>query len=145
MEVNPVPAGYHTLTPYVLVKGGTPFIDFLKKAFNAKEISKAETPDGTIMNAEIKIGDSMLMLADAAREYAPSQASFYLYVENTDLMYKQAIDAGAVSIMEPADQFYGDRNAGVKDPFGNTWWIATRIEDVSGEEIKKRAEAINKN
>jgi PhnB protein len=141
MEVKPIPSGYHTLTPYILVKGGIAFIDFLKRAFNAREISKSEMQDGTIMNAEIRIGDSMLMLADAVREYTPSQASFYLYVEDTDSVYKQAVEAGAVSLMEPADQFYGDRNAGVKDPFGNTWWIATHIEDVPEEEIKKRAES----
>ncbi len=93
------------------------------------------------MHAQVKIGDSFVMMGEPMGEFQPMPASIYLYVEDTDATYQRALEAGATSIMEPADQFYGDRNAGVKDPFGNLWWIGTHIEDVSPEEIEKRAKA----
>lgn len=140
MPVKPIPEGYHTITPYLMIQDSLKFIDFLRKAFNAKEISKTLTQDGKIMHAEIKIGDSMIMLSEANKQYPAEPVKFYLYVKDTDAAYKQALAAGAVSIMEPANQFYGDRNAGVRDSFGITWWIGTHIEDVSPEEMKKREE-----
>ncbi|MEO8664030.1 MAG: VOC family protein [Ignavibacteria bacterium] len=140
MAVKPIPEGFHTITPYLMIKDAPGFIDFLKKAFNAKEITRANNPDGGIMHAEVKIGDSMIMLTEASEKYPPAHSFYYLYVPDTDAAYKQALEAGAKSEMEPADQFYGDRSAGVKDPYGITWWIGTHIEDVSPEEMKKREE-----
>ena len=109
-----------------------------------KESYRLAGPGGTIMHAELKIGNSMVMLGEATDAHKPMPAKIALYVEDTDAWYKRALTAGAKSLQEPADQFYGDRGAGVTDPAGNQWWIHTRIEDVSPEEIKKRAEAYMK-
>jgi PhnB protein len=144
MTVKPVPDGYHTVTPYLIVPGADKLIDFLKQAFDAKEIQRMAQPDGTVMHAELRIGDSIIMMGDAAGESQQMPGSLHLYMNDTDAIYKRALRAGATSIMEPADQFYGDRMAGVKDAFGNTWWIATHIEDVSPEGMKKRAEDLMK-
>ncbi len=141
MAVNPIPDGFHTVTPYLLVAGVRDLIDFMKKAFGGEELDCMATEDGTVMHAQVKIGDSMIMMGDPRGRCEPTPASLYLYVPDTDAVYRRAIEAGGESVMEPADQFYGDRNAGVKDPFGNTWWMATHIEDVSPEEIRKRAAA----
>ena len=138
MAVKPIPDGFHTVTPYLLVQGVAKLIDFLKQAFDAKEIHRSAMPDGTIMHAEVKIGDSFVMMGEASGQRQPMPGSIYLYVKDTDATYQRALKAGATSVMEPADQFYGDRNAGVKDPVGNSWWIATHVEDVSPEEMKKR-------
>lgn len=140
MSVNPIPEGYHTVTPYLVIKDAQKFITFLQKAFDAVEIERSESAVGKIRHAEIKIGDSMVMITDASEQYTAFPGQFYLYVKDTDTVYKKALAAGAESVMEPADQFYGDRNAGVKDSFGNTWWIGTHIENVSSEEIKIREE-----
>lgn len=94
------------------------------------------------MNAEVRIGDSVVMVSEARSEFKPMPSSIYLYVENTDETYESALQAGGISIMEPEDEFYGDRNAGVKDPTGNHWWIATHQDDVSSEEIDKRVKAL---
>jgi PhnB protein len=110
----------------------------LKQAFEAVEIRFTLHPEGSIMNAEVRIGDSVVMVSEARGEFKPMPSSIYLYVENTDATYKRALQAGGTSMMEPEDQFYGDRNAGVKDPTGNHWWIATHQEDVSPEEMEKR-------
>jgi uncharacterized glyoxalase superfamily protein PhnB len=117
-------------------------IEFLQKAFDAKQTHPATSrPDGTIMHAEVKIGDSHVMMGEPMGDTAPIPGSLYLYVEDVDATYRRAMSAGGISLMEPADQFYGDRNAGVKDQAGNTWWIGTHIEDVSPEELAKRAAA----
>ncbi len=145
MAVKPIPDGFHTITPYLMIKDAPAFIDFVKKAFNAKEISRTNAPDGSIMHGELKIGDSMMMITGASEKFPATSSYYYLYVTNTDEIYKQALNAGATSEMEPADQFYGDRSAGVKDPFGLIWWIGTHIEDVSPEEMKKREEEFMKN
>jgi PhnB protein len=145
MPVKPIPDGYNTITPYLMIKDSPKFIEFLKKAFNAKEISRTATKDGKIMHAEVKIGDSMIMLSEASENYPAEPAKFYLYVNDTDATYKQALTSGATSTMEPANQFYGDRNAGIKDSFGITWWIGTHVEDVSPEEMKKREDEYMKN
>ncbi|HMS64496.1 MAG TPA: VOC family protein [Ignavibacteria bacterium] len=144
MAVNPVPNGYHTITPYLIINEAQKFIDFLIKAFDAVLMDISRTPEGVIRHAEIRIGDSMMMLTEATEQYTASPGHFYLYVNDIDSVYKQALSAGATSIMEPADQFYGDRNAGVKDSFGNIWWIGTHIEDVSSDEIKKREAELKK-
>jgi uncharacterized glyoxalase superfamily protein PhnB len=144
MAARPIPEGFHTVTPYLLVQGAAKLIDFLKRAFEAKEIERMGRQDGTIMHAEVRIGDSIVMMGEPTGDFAPMPGFMYLYVTDTDAVYKRAVQAGATSVMEPADQFYGDRNAGVKDPAGNLWWIATHKKDVSQEELRKRAEALGK-
>lgn len=138
MTVKPVPDGYRTVTPYLTVQGVATLIEFLKQAFEAIEIRRTLHPEGRIMNAEVRIGDSVVMVGEARSDFPQMPSSIYLYVEHTDATYERALKAGGISIMEPADQFYGDRNAGVKDPTGNHWWIATHQEDVSSEEMEKR-------
>ena len=138
-SVKSIPDGYHTVTPYLLVQGADKLIDFVKKAFDAKETDRYSMPDGTVGHAEIRLGDSVIMLSEAmGEEYKPMTSGIHLYVENCDAIYQRALNAGATSTMQPADQFYGDRSAGVKDPFGNHWWIATHKEDLTKEEITKR-------
>ena len=137
MTVKPIPEGYHTVTPYLIVSGAETLIEFLSQAFAAKEIRRTLHPEGCIMNAELKIGDSIIMMSEARGKMKPMPSFIYLYVENTDATYENAIKAGATSTMEPKE-FYGDRSAGVKDPTGNHWWIATHQEDVSSKEIDKR-------
>ena len=139
MSVKPIPEGFHSVSPYILVKDGAKLIEFLKSAFDAVQIERLETPDGRVRHAQVKIGDSMVMLGEPQGEAMP--ASLYLYVPDCDATYASAIEAGATSIMEPEDQFYGDRGAGVTDPCGNIWWIGTHIEDVSSEELERRAAA----
>jgi PhnB protein len=138
MTVKPIPDGYHTVTPYLVVQGAEALVEFLKQAFEAMEIRRTVHPEGSIMNAEVRIGDSVVMVSEARDEFKPMPSSIYLYVENMDATYKRALQAGGTSMMEPQDEFYGDRNAGVKDPTGNHWWIATHQEDVSSEEMEKR-------
>jgi hypothetical protein len=99
-------------------------------------------PDGTIMHAEVRVSDSVVMMDEPMGEFTPRPGSLYVYVSDTDAVYKRALQAGATSLTEPADQFYGDRNASLQDPVGNQWWIATHQEDVSPEELAKRAEAL---
>jgi PhnB protein len=140
MAVRPIPDGYHSVTPYLVVNGVAKLIDFLQQAFGAQEMERMETPDGTVMHGEVKIGDSMIMMGEASARHKPMPASLYLYVTDTDALYQQAMQSGAISLMPPANQFYGDRNAGVQDPCGNQWWIGTHVEDVAPEEMKRRSE-----
>lgn len=145
MGVQAKPDHYHSVTPYLAVEGAARLIDFLKTAFDAADTKICmKRPDGTIHHAELKIGDSIVMLGDAAPPWAPRPSTLYLYVEDTDASYKRALEAGATSLMEPVTQFYGDRNAGIRDPSGNDWWIATHVEDVSPEEVVRRAGAEEK-
>ena len=144
MTTKPIPEGYHTVTPYLVVPSAAKLIDFMKLAFGADEIQRHAQPDGTILHAEVRIGDSVIMLGDASVKFKPMPTMIHLYVDDTDATYRRALQAGASSVREPADQFYGDRSAGVKDNFGNQWWIATHKEDVPPEEIAKRAEAAAK-
>jgi uncharacterized glyoxalase superfamily protein PhnB len=140
-----IPEGYHTITPFLLVRGAAKTIDFAKKAFSAQMRGEpTRRPDGSIMHAEIEIGDSRVMIAEAAEPYQPMPSVLYLYVPNVDAVYQRAIAAGGASLMAPQDQFYGDRSGGVKDPAGNQWFIGTHKEDVAPQEIKKRAEALFK-
>lgn len=143
-KVNPIPKNYHTVTPYLLVKGGAAFLKFMEKAFDAKIVDLMPGPKKTVMHASFKIGDSMVMMGEAHGKWKPLPTMIYLYVKNADASYKQALRAGAKSIMEPANQFWGDRHGGVKDAWGNQWWISTHIEDVSPAEIKKRGAAAMK-
>ena len=142
MAVKPVPDGYHTVTPYLRVKGAANLIGFMKDAFGAEQTFRMDGPGGAVMHAEVRIGDSMVMLGDATPELDPVKSSIHLYVNDADAVYKRALQAGATSLREPADQFYGERSAGVRDAFGNEWWLATHIEDVSPEEIQRRAAAM---
>lgn len=141
MAVKPVPEGYHTLTPSLTVRGAWKLIEFLKRSFEAELLQEPlMRPDGTIMWAGMKIGDSRIMLSDANEQIPPVCISLYVYVNDVDATYKRAIAAGGVPSMEPTDHFYGDRSGGLKDPFGNSWWIATHKEDVSAAELAKRAD-----
>ena len=145
-KVKPIPDGFHTVTPYLIVDGAKKVVHFMQQALGAKyDHEPTLRPDGTVMHATLKIGDSMVMISDAS-EYAKAMpAMLYLYVPDVDAAYQRAIKAGASSIMEPADQFYGDRSGGVKDAAGNSWFFGTHIEDVSPAELKKRsAEAFKK-
>jgi PhnB protein len=144
MAVKPIPEGYHSVTPYLVVPGASKLIDFLKQAFEAEETERVASPDGTIMHAEVRIGDSIIMMGDAMGEFTPMPGMIYLYVNDADATYQRALRAGATSMREPENQFYGNREAGVKDELGNIWWIATHIEDVSPEELKRRAETFMK-
>lgn len=149
MPVQPVPEGYHTLTAYLAVDDAAAAIDFYGRAFGAKERVRMAGPGDSVMHAELEIGDSLLMLSDPfpqastkpPKELGGTSASIFMYVEDIDSMYKQAMDAGASSLMEPDDMFWGDRFGSVQDPFGHSWTIATHIEDVSPEEMEKRSEA----
>jgi uncharacterized glyoxalase superfamily protein PhnB len=145
MTVKPIPEGFHTVTPYLTVRGATKMIEFLKKAFGAQTVFEPmKRPDGAIMHAELKIGDSRVMIGEASEQCQPTQAQLYVYVADADTTYQRAIAAGAASSMAPADMFYGDRSGSVKDPSGNTWFIATHKEDVAPKELAKRAEAFFK-
>lgn len=137
--VSPIPAGFHAVTPYLLVAGAQKFIDFAKKAFGAKEGMKMPSPDGKITHADITISDSHIMLADEMEGYKAMPVMLYLYVPDADATFKRALAAGATEIRPLENQFYGDRAGCVKDPCGNTWWIATQVEQVEGEELKQRA------
>jgi len=134
---NPIPAGYATVTPYLCVADAAKLIEFLKQAFDAQLLFKMDGPGGGIMHAEMKLGDSRIMLGqpEPGKE---TNAMIHLYMPDTDASYKRALAAGATSVREPADQFYGDRSAGVRDQFGNQWYIATHVEDVSEEEMGRR-------
>jgi PhnB protein len=144
MAVKPIPDGYHSITPYLVVEGAAKLIDFLKQAFDSQETLRMPRPDGGIAHAEVRIGDSALMLADAGRENGPRLGSIVLYVNDVDSVYKRAVAAGAASLAEPADQFYGDRMARLQDPAGNLWMIATHKEDVPPQELGRRFEAMMK-
>ena len=141
MAVKPIPDNYHSITPYLMAPGAARLIEFLKDAFGAVERERMTGPDGGVMHAEVRIGDSMVMLTDGGGDWKPMPTALYLYVNDADATYQRALAAGATSVMEPVTQFYGDRHGGVKDPSGNIWWIATHVEDVSPEELRKRAEA----
>jgi len=148
--VKAIPAGYRTVTPYLTIKNGAKALEFYKNAFGATEIYRLMMPDGRLGHAEIRLGDSMIMLGDEFPEYggkAPetlggSPVSIYLYVEDVDAFFKRALAAGAKERKPVMDQFYGDRSGQLEDPFGHLWWVATHKEDVTPEEIQKRAQAM---
>jgi len=144
MAVKPIPEGYHTFTPYFVVEGASNFIDFVKNAFGGQEIYRFPAPGGKIGHAEMRVGDSVLMLADTTAEFSPSKMVSYLYVPDVDATYKKALAAGARSQREPANQFYGDRVGTVTDRWGNTWSIGTHVEDVPPDEMERRMKAQKK-
>jgi PhnB protein len=140
MAAKPIPEGYQSVTPYLIVEGAEKLLDFVNQAFGAEERFRMDGPDGSVAHAEVRIGDSVVMLADASEQWPATPGNIHLYVEDCDETYRRALEAGATSVQELADQFYGDRSGGVRDPVGNLWWIVTHVEDVSEEEIKTRAE-----
>ena len=149
MAVKPIPEAYHTVTPYLIIEGAAEAIEFYKQAFGAKELFRFPAPEGKIGHAEIKIGDSPIMLADAypamgynsPKSLGGSPVSLMIYVENVDTVFNQAVQAGATVKEALTDKFYGDRSGSLIDPFGHVWHLSTHKEDVSMEEMEKRAKA----
>ena len=137
-KVNPIPQDYGTVTPYLIVNGVPRLIDFLKETFHAEERARINDKKDHVGHAEVKIGNSMVMMADSTPQYSPIPSQLYVYVDNVDDAYRRAMKAGGTSEQEPTTQFYGDRTAAVKDPTGNIWWIATHVEDLSPQEMEKR-------
>jgi PhnB protein len=150
-QVKPIPDGYHSVTPYLFVKGALQAIDFYKNVFGATEILRVPGPDGRVMHAEVKIGDSIVMLADenprqgvmSPQTIGGYSVGMHLYVENVDAVYQKAVESGAIALRPIKDQFYGDRSGSLLDPFGHMWSVATHMEDVSPEELSKRMKAMS--
>lgn len=150
MAPKPIPDGYHTVTPYLIVQGAARALEYYKEAFGASELFRMEGPDGSIGHAEIKIGDSPVMLADESPEMGfrgpktlgGAAVSMMIYVDDVDTAFPRAIAAGGKELRPVQDQFYGDRSGTLEDPFGHVWTIGTHTEDVSPEEMKKRSEAM---
>lgn len=151
MTVRPIPEGYHSVTPYLMINGAANAIEFYRRAFGATESFKLEAPGGKVGHAEIQIGDSRIMMADDCGGESPfrnpqstggSPVGLHLYVEDVDAVFTQAVSAGATVIKPVQDQFYGDRTGALKDPFGHIWFLATHKEELSPDEIKQRAETI---
>jgi PhnB protein len=148
--VKPIPDGYHTATPYLIVDGAAKALDYYKNAFGAHEMFRMPGPNNKIMHAEIKIGDSVIMLADEFPQMGHrgplalggSPVSIMLYVNDVDVTFKKAISSGGKELRPVENQFYGDRSGMLTDPFGHVWNVATHVEDVSPEEMKKRTEAM---
>jgi PhnB protein len=148
-EVKPIPDGFHTVTPYLTVNDAARAIDFYKRAFGAQETVRMQGPPGKIGHAELKIGDSIVMLADempgsgcrSPQALGGSTVNIFLYVKDVDSAFKQAVSVGAKADAEPVDMFWGDRYGKLTDPFGHSWSLATHKEDVAPEEMKKRSQA----
>ena len=154
-KVKPVPAGYHSVTPYLCVKRAAEAISFYKRAFAAEEIYRLDMPDGRVGHAELRIGDSRIMLADEFPEMPDAvsrspkalggvSAVFCIYLEDVDARFQRAVDAGAKPLRPVENRFYGDRSGIVEDPFGHCWTLATHVEDVPHEELKRRAAALSR-
>jgi len=135
-----IPPGFHTVTPYIVVPGIARLLDFLKQAFGAVEKERMPRPDGSIAHAAVTLGDSIIEMGEAI-EPRSIPMTFHIYIPNVDEMYKNALAAGAKSLSEPKDQFYGERSAGLVDDWGNHWYIATYMEDLTPEELAARAAA----
>jgi PhnB protein len=148
MATKAIPDGFHSVTPYLIIKGAAAAIDFYKRAFGATELMRMPSPDGRIGHAEIKIGDSAIMLADehpqmgyrSPQTLGGSAVSMMVYVDRVDDVFKKAVEMGAKELQPVQDQFYGDRSGTLQDPFGHTWTVATHMEDIPPEEMRKRAE-----
>ncbi|MDZ4289349.1 MAG: VOC family protein [Prosthecobacter sp.] len=139
MKTSYIPKGFHTVTPYLIVSDAERLVQFLRDVFDVQEVILMKNPAGKIQHAAFRIGDSMVELANGHGEWAPMTAALHVYVPDTDATYARAIRAGGTSLHEPKDMFYGERSGGVKDAFGNHWYIATQTEELSDEEIRQRA------
>ena len=139
MPVEPVPPGYHTVTPYLTVRGATELLEFVKRAFEAEETDCIRDDKGRVTHAQVRIGDSNLMMGECPLGRSPMPGTLYLYVDDVDAWFARARDAGGEVIEEPSDKFYGDRSGAVADASGNRWYLATRVEDVPPDEIERRA------
>jgi PhnB protein len=152
MSIKPVPEGYRTATPYLIVKGAADAIEFYKRAFGATEMLRMADPQGKVGHAEIRIGDSVIMLADehpgmgyrGPHTLGGSSVSILLYLEDVDDVFARAVQAGGKELRAVTNQFYGDRTGTLEDPFGHVWTVATHVEDVAPEEMKRRAETAMK-
>jgi uncharacterized glyoxalase superfamily protein PhnB len=150
MAVNPIPAGYGTVTPSLVVAGAAKAIEWYRQALGAEEVSRYEGPDGRIMHAEIRIGDSHIMMGDEMQEYGArgpgllggTPVSFFIYGPDVDKAWQRAVDAGAKVVMPLTDQFWGDRSGCIADPFGHQWWISQRIKNMTREELRQAADAM---
>ncbi|MGN8060218.1 VOC family protein [Ralstonia sp. 22111] len=148
MAVQPIPEGYHSVTPYLSIKGAARAIDFYKQAFGATEIMRMNGPNGTIAHAEIRIGNSPIMLADempnmicaSPDTLQSTSVGMMIYVPNVDTVFANALKAGGTEVRPVVDQFYGDRSGTLKDPFGHVWTVSTHVEDVAPDEMAKRME-----
>lgn len=138
MAVAPIPQGSPRISPYLVVPGVDRLIVFLSDAFDATLVMRHDTPEGNVMHAEVRVGDSVIMMGEAGAEWTPIPAALHLYVEDVDATHARAVAAGAASLAAPADQFYGNRMAHLQDPSGNTWFLATRIEEVPEDELARR-------
>jgi PhnB protein len=139
MTVQTVPAGYTTVTPWIVSPDTERLLAFAKQAFGAEELSRLQNADGSIAHAEFRIGDAVVMAFDAGTSWPATPAFLRLYVDDCDGVWRRAVDAGAASVTEPTDLFFGDRVGRVRDPLGNVWWIQTRLEEPSAEELQSRA------
>jgi uncharacterized glyoxalase superfamily protein PhnB len=137
--VQPIPEGYHTVTPWISSRDTAKLLDFVKQAFGAEETGRVYNENGSIGHAEFKIGDSIVMAFDAKEEWPDTPCFLRLYVEDGDAVYQQALSAGATSVTEMTTMFWGDRGGRVRDPLGNVWWIQTRLENLDPQEMAKRA------
>jgi PhnB protein len=152
MAVKPIPDGYSSVTPYLIVNGASKALDYYKMAFGAQELMRFDGPDGKIMHAEIQIGNARIMVADESPEMGHkspqsiggSATGLMLYVDDADSTFERAITGGAKVMKKVENQFYGDRSGSLTDPFGHIWTIATHVEDVSEEEMQKRMEAASR-
>jgi PhnB protein len=140
MSVEPIPKGQPVVSPYLTVRHARALLKFLESTFAGK-VTELLAADDRIAHAEVRIGDSVVMIGEAMEGQVPSPAVLYVYVRDVDATYRRALEQGAASVREPADQFYGDRSGAVKDACGNTWWIATHVEDVTLDEMKRRMPA----
>jgi uncharacterized glyoxalase superfamily protein PhnB len=132
-----IPEGFHTVTPYLTIAGAEALLDFVKRVFDAEELSRTDH-EGRIAHASVRIGDSVVELSEARGEWPPMPGALHVYLPDVDEAYRRAVEAGAASLFEPTDQVYGERGAGVRDHAGNHWYLATLIENVSEEEIARR-------
>lgn len=139
MATHYVPPGFQTVTPYLIVAGAPRLIEFLKSAFDAEEVMRMDHPEGGIAHAAVRIGGSMIEISDATDDWPAMPGSIHLYVPDIDAAYRRAVEAGAETLREPEDMFYGERGASVCDPVGNYWHIATVTEELSVEEMHRRA------
>jgi PhnB protein len=138
MSVKPIPDGFHTITPYLLTRGASRLIEFIAAGFEGELLAHEKRPDGAIMHATMRVGDSMLMLADSTLPFEPMPSSIYLYVTDCDTVYQRALSSGGISVFPMMTLPSGQRYGAIKDPCGNIWWVATQVEDVPPDEQERR-------